>query len=204
MPVVHYPLALSPGARNIGVKLDFQDRWANLYFFYTQPQETMTNLKYVRKAHVLSALAIALLISACAPPPSVEFTAEDEATIAASEEAFEAAANARDWAGVAANYSEDAVFIPPNQPAITGRAGVETWHEGTPPGAELTLNVSDIYGDGELAYVHGTYVLTIPAGEDTLRDVGRYVEIRRKQQDGSWPIVLDIFNSDLAAPEPID
>ncbi|MDX1741373.1 MAG: DUF4440 domain-containing protein [Rhodothermales bacterium] len=164
----------------------------------------MTTPTFLQPKTVLSAIAVALILSACAPPPTVEFTEADEAAITASEDAFEASANARDWAGVAAQYAEDALFIPPNQPAITGRAGVETWHEGTPPGAELDLKVVDIVGAGELAYVHGTYELIIPAGEDTLRDTGHYLEIRRKQQDGSWPITLDIFNSDLAAPEPIE
>jgi len=33
-------------------------------------------------------------------------------------------------------------------------------------------------------------------------DKGKYVTVYRKQPDGKWKVVADIFNSDLPAPAP--
>ena len=50
--------------------------------------------------------------------------------------------------------------------------------------------------------MRGAYSLTIqPEGApESIRDTGKYIEIRRKQQDGSWLIAIDIWNSDLPLP----
>jgi hypothetical protein len=42
--------------------------------------------------------------------------------------------------------------------------------------------------------------VTPPGAAEPVGDEGKYVEIWRKQPEGSWKVVLDIFNSDLAAP----
>ena len=51
----------------------------------------------------------------------------------------------------------------------------------------------------DLAYVLGTYTMTIvpPGAPGPIEDSGKYIEIRRRQPDGSWLISTDIFNSDL-------
>ena len=47
-------------------------------------------------------------------------------------------------------------------------------------------------------------MLTLPGATEPINDTGKYIEIWRKQADGSWRVIRDIFNSDLpvAAPEP--
>jgi uncharacterized protein (TIGR02246 family) len=165
------------------------------------PQAMAPRTRFQRTPNILITSAIAL-IAACAPPPTSDFSEADEAAIMASEAAWEAAEDARDWAGLAAIYAEDAVFLAPNMPELSGRAAIEEWHAATPEGAELDLEIVQISGSGDLAYVYGTYEMSYPVGGETVNDSGRYVEIRRKAADGSWPIVLDIFNSDVPLPEP--
>jgi ketosteroid isomerase-like protein len=41
-----------------------------------------------------------------------------------------------------------------------------------------------------------------PSGKP-LRDRGKYVTVWRKQADGSWRVVRDVFNSDLPVPGPV-
>jgi len=36
-----------------------------------------------------------------------------------------------------------------------------------------------------------------PEGSDPIDDTGKYLEIWKKQADGGWKVVRDIFNSDL-------
>ena len=57
---------------------------------------------------------------------------------------------------------------------------------------------------GDLGYAWGTYELTAndPKG-NPMTDRGKYVEVWKKQADGSWKAIVDTFNSDLpAAPPP--
>jgi ketosteroid isomerase-like protein len=56
-------------------------------------------------------------------------------------------------------------------------------------------------GRGDLAYVRGTYVLTIAAmeGQPAMTDRGKYVEIWRRAGGREWRIAVDIFNSDQRA-----
>jgi len=42
--------------------------------------------------------------------------------------------------------------------------------------------------------------LTPPGAAEPVGDRGKFVEIWKKQRDGSWRVVLEIFNSDLPAP----
>ena len=44
-------------------------------------------------------------------------------------------------------------------------------------------------------------VMTLPGVEGPIPDHGKYIEIWRRQSDGSWKVALDIFNSDLPLPE---
>ena len=102
--------------------------------------------------------------------------------------------NFRDLANL---YTEDAVLMPPG-PTVTGRAEVQKFMEAFPTLSKFEFQIQDIDGHGELAYVRGTYLMVMkPEGApEPVEDRGKYVEIRRKQADGSWPIAIDIFNSD--------
>ena len=42
--------------------------------------------------------------------------------------------------------------------------------------------------------------MTVVVDEQPIQDHGKFIEIRRKQPDGSWLISRDIFNSDLPLP----
>lgn len=120
---------------------------------------------------------------------------------------FVKAALAKDWATVAGLYLEDAVVNLPNEPAIQGRAAIQTWLEKFPPITAFKAGNVKVEGRDDLAYVLGTYAMTIapPGAPGPVEDSGKYVEIRRRQPDGQWLIAVDIFNSDLpTAPPQVD
>ena len=143
---------------------------------------------------VLAVLAVS--VAACAGGAA----SLSDADIAANEEVGEswvAAANADDWGGVAALYTEDAVLMPPNGPLVQGRAAIEAFLVAFPPASGWTLNAVEIDGRGDLAFVRGTFSMMIEMeGMAAVRETGKYIEIRRKQADGSWLLATDIFNSD--------
>jgi len=102
----------------------------------------------------------------------------------------------------AAHYTENAVFMVPNLPAVEGRAAIRAWFAGGPPFASFTLTAKEIDGTGDLAYVRGTWTLGIAAAGKTpaIEDHGKFLEVRRKQANGEWLMVADIFNSDVPLP----
>ena len=115
------------------------------------------------------------------------------------------AALAKDFATWAALFLEDAVVYPPNEPAVKGRVAIRAWLEKFPPMTEFKLNNEYVEGREDLAYVLGTYTMTMvpPGSPGPVKDSGKFVTVLRRQPDGQWLAAVDMFSSDLpAAPPP--
>lgn len=149
----------------------------------------------------LATLAGVALACRPAPPPLTE---ADKTAIRAVTDSFVANARARRDSANALLFTEDATFMPPNDGPVEGRAAIRAWLAAFPPMSEFTVTAVEIDGRGDLAYVRGTYALTIAAasGRPAMPDHGKFLEVRRRQPDGRWLVHIDIFNSDvpLAAP----
>jgi uncharacterized protein (TIGR02246 family) len=107
---------------------------------------------------------------------------------------------------LAANfYAEDAQFLPANHPAIIGRPAIQKALEAlTAAGLhKLVLRTDKIEVAGDFAYGIGKHQMTIKtAAGAEIHDEGKYLVVYRRQPDGQWRAVADIFNSDLPAPQP--
>lgn len=125
----------------------------------------------------------------------------DKAAIRAVSDTFEARLKAGDDSGVAELYTDNAVFMAPNEGIVEGRAAIRARIGQEPPGLEIELTPVDLDGRGDLAYVRGTYVITLvdSAGAPRVVDRGKYVEVRRRGGGTEWLIAIDIFNSDQPA-----
>ncbi|MEE8116597.1 MAG: DUF4440 domain-containing protein [Gemmatimonadales bacterium] len=141
-----------------------------------------------------------LFTLACQPQPAA-LTDTDRDAIRASLDAFTDAALAQDWDAIVALYTEDAVLMPPNGPAVTGHAEIRDSWVAFPPLSAIHAEMVEIEGVGDLAYVRGTYHIVMDV-EGSPEDTGKFLEIRRRQDDGAWLIVRDIYNSDVPLPEP--
>ena len=103
-------------------------------------------------------------------------------------------------AHAAAYYAEDAVFMPPNMAEVKGATNIGNWMASYPSISNTKFTVVDLEGSGDVAYVHGTYEMDVtpPGMTVAMHDKGKYLEIWKKQSDGSWKVTRDIFNSDMA------
>ena len=130
------------------------------------------------------------------------FTEADRTAIHALDASFARLAVAGDYkALVELFYAEDALFLAPNAPAATGRAGIEAALRSMPPITKFKLQSDDIDGTGDLAYSRGRYALTMaPPGAPPIDDQGKSLVVLRRQKDGSWKAIRDMFNSDLPLP----
>jgi uncharacterized protein (TIGR02246 family) len=108
----------------------------------------------------------------------------------------------RDWAGVAAMYTEDGLLMPPNQPAVQGTSAIQAWMEQFPSLSAFELEVDAVDGRADMAVVRGTYrmTFTLPGSSVPVADVGKFLEVRRKES-GQWRIALDMFNSNKPSAE---
>jgi ketosteroid isomerase-like protein len=109
----------------------------------------------------------------------------------------------RDWTGVAAMYTEDGLLMPPNQPAVQGPSAIQAWMEQFPSLSAFELEVGAVDGRADMAVVTGTYrmTFTLPGSSASFDDVGKFLEVRRKESGGRWRIALDMFNSNKPAAQ---
>jgi len=148
---------------------------------------------------VLVVLTIAC--SRSAPPDS---RAVDEAAIRDTDDAWLEAIAAKEVGAIASFYDENASLFAPNAPIVTGREAIRSTLSQlfSSPGFVFTPRTTkvEVARSGDLAYAQGVYDLTIhnPKGVPTA-DRGKFVVVWKKQADGSWKAVADIFNSDLPA-----
>ncbi|HXJ82893.1 MAG TPA: DUF4440 domain-containing protein [Candidatus Methylomirabilis sp.] len=113
---------------------------------------------------------------------------------------FMKAGNAKNAAAlVKAFYAPDAVLMPPNHAAVEGRDKIEGFLQGLMDGGltSIKLETTTVASAGDLAYGRGRYTLALsPPGGAPVQDVGKYVVVYRRQPNGAWRAVSDIFNSD--------
>lgn len=140
-----------------------------------------------------------LAILGCASPGPAPLTDADIAANRALSQSFVGRMLARDWDGAGKLYADSATLLPPNAPAVTGRAAITAFMAAFPPITGFTISDETITGAGDLAYVTGRYRLTLGLPGSPV-DSGKFLDVRRKQKDGSWLYVADMFSSNAPAP----
>jgi ketosteroid isomerase-like protein len=153
-------------------------------------------LRRIRLALVLAAVPAA----ACERTLDAarELSAADSTALSAIAERDAAMVLARDFAAMSAGYTADAVRMPPNAPALVGRAAILASLEQMPPITAFAFRLLALRGDGEIAYMRAAWSYTLsPPGAAQVTDSGKILIVLRKQADGSWLRVADAWNSDL-------
>ncbi len=151
-------------------------------------------------------LALLLLASACNQQRPADTRAADESAIRDLDAQWSKTAAANDLEGTVSYYSDDASLLPPNAPIATGKQAIRAaWASLLGPGVSVSWQVSkiEVSRSGDLAYLMGVYLVTLkdPQGKP-LTDRGKLVEVWKKQVDGEWKTVADIYNSDLPLSAP--
>lgn len=166
----------------------------------------------VQPLRLAAVLMVAGAASACRPGGArhdragespAALSPSDQAGIRAADSAFAAAANEGNADGVAGVYANDAVLLPPNLPPQKGRQAIRTFWGGFLDVYTLRFEIASdtIEGRGDLAYNVGHYRFTaVPKakGAPGVADEGKFVEVLKKQSDGSWKYAVDMYSSNLA------
>jgi ketosteroid isomerase-like protein len=118
--------------------------------------------------------------------------------IQAMSDAYEAAAQTGDAAAISALHADDALLQPAGQPAVRGRAAVDSLiaaDNGEPSDLQLTTTEIIVSEAGDMAYEVGT--IAAPDG------AGKYLTVYRNTPEG-WRIVADTWSTDSPPADTAD
>lgn len=131
-------------------------------------------------------------------------SAADEAAVREADQAFAKAATAGDAAALTAFYASDAVLMPPGSPALKGSEEISKFWDGMTGSVSgpFELKTTAVDGRGDLALSTGEYTATLTpkkAGAKPMpAEHGKYLGVMKKQPDGSWKLIYDMWNQDTA------
>ena len=150
-------------------------------------------------------LLLLVVSSACQQEMAQDKRVAEEATIKALDTEWSKAAGSKNVDKTVSYYADDAILMPSNSPALTGKEAIRgMWQAmlGAPNfSGGWTATKVDVARYGDLAYVTGTYEINeTDANGKPVTDKGKYLEVWKKQTDGSWKCVADMFNTSLPAP----
>ena len=104
-------------------------------------------------------------------------------------------------------WDEDGALMPPNEPSVVGKEALLSCYQTAFEHVKINFTISfeQIEIAGDWGIVRGGYEGTIipkPEGEP-IPDKGKYLEILKRQPDGSWKWACHIYSSDnpLEPPE---
>ena len=108
-----------------------------------------------------------------------------------------------DMEAFGALHTEDTLLLPPNAPQLSGRQAVVSFYKEAVDAGYKNFSFSSVQvgSDGDLAYNVGRYSADVPTDEGTTTDSGKFVDVYKRQSDGSWKIHVSIFNGDTPLPE---
>jgi ketosteroid isomerase-like protein len=154
-----------------------------------------------------ASLTLLLLAAACGPTPPPDTRAADVSALRDLDAQWSKTAGTRDLDATVAYYGDDASLLPPNAPIVTGKQAIRgAWSAMVAPGVSLSWQADKVEAarSSDLGYMTGTYTMSTKQSLNSapVTEQGKYVEVWKKQADGKWKVVADIFNTDAPASAP--
>ena len=151
----------------------------------------------MHRNHILvSLLAIACATSA---PAQVGLSPADSTAIRQTLTALTTAATTGHYRELGRFFTEDAVWMAYDQPAVEGRRQVQAWF--TVGATDWPHRIIEIAGSGNLAYVRAGYSLKLDL-PNFVPITGKALIVMRRQTDHSWLIARYAFNCDSKCGQP--
>jgi ketosteroid isomerase-like protein len=130
-----------------------------------------------------------LSIVSCHTISHKEITNQDVNTIKNDLKKYEEIIRTNDLKKLRSIFTHDIVFVRPGNDNIKGIDSLLKIHYSEVPAVPgFWKSADEIYGQGDVAYTYGHFGFT------ESESAGKYMEIRIKQSDGSWPISRLIWN----------
>lgn len=139
---------------------------------------------------------ICLLFSSCVS--LTDASENDKRLITEMSKARAKAFNEGNAAAIAIHFTDEALLMAPGKTASKGRAAVQAYYQSifAEYRTQLESHYEEVEVSGNLAYGRGfARVTLIPKnGGQTLVSTAKYLNILKKQGDGTWKTTHDIWN----------
>ena len=164
----------------------------------------------IRSMLPIGAICFASMLVACSREKSTDSEArtEHEVDVQADEMAIRevldqivSAFNTGDVESFLANFTDDAIFDPPNGPARSGKEANRSVYLAVFENStyDVSMELNELVIAGDWAFDRTVFAGTVTnkaTGES--RDIKNgNIHIYKRQPDGSWKIAWDIWNSDI-------
>lgn len=147
-----------------------------------------------------SVLGVGLVLLSGCGSPDVDVEAEERRLMDLSRE-WSAVAAGDDVEALMSYWADDAVMMAPGQPPIRGKEAIREFvgSAGDIPGFSISWEPLEAHvsESGDMAYMIEQNQMTMP--DSTGASITQYnkgITVWKKQKDGSWKNVVDMWNSD--------
>jgi len=154
---------------------------------------------------VIGLTGLLLAVTACNPPDNRD---ADAKALRDLEAQWVKDIATKDVEKFASYYTDDASFLPPSSPAVTGKAAIRDMLKAmlSDPNFSLTFTgtKAEVAKSGDVGWTQGNYTMTIsdPVTKQPVTDKGKYITVFRKGSDGAWKASADMISSDGPPPPP--
>ena len=115
---------------------------------------------------------------------------------------YEAACNEGDLKAWLATLTDDAMVLAPDSSVLSG-SEIESWAANNFRTFEVVLKMEndEVEIINDWAFMRGSYTMSLTPKEagDTLEEKGKYLDLLRRQRDGTWKLSRLIWNTDSTA-----
>ena len=104
----------------------------------------------------------------------------------------------RDWDALLELVTDDVVLMPPDEPAVIGKAAVADFMEAFPIMTQFSSSIKSADGRADHAAARGSFDMTVETEDGETRMVGKGVGSYRKE-GGRWRAATNCWNLDASA-----
>ncbi len=140
-------------------------------------------------------IIIAFGCQPAAPPCDCGVTGQDKISIRDQEQEFVRGTFEKDLDRATAVLMDDIVAMPPNTPEVHGIPAYRAMLSEMPELLEFEYLEVEIEGGNNIAFAKGNYVMVFEIDGKEVGDEGSFLEIWKKDAEGTWKMHRDIWNS---------
>ncbi len=101
----------------------------------------------------------------------------------------------RDWDTFLKLLTDDVVFMPPDEPAVIGKAEVADFLNAYPIMTSFSVTIESADGRADLAVIRGSFDMTVETEDGETQMVGKVLSAYRKE-GGHWRVATNCWNLD--------